>query len=114
MWVVRELTRLLTRIFVAVLIAIVIAEGRAVIAGGDTMHTFRWVLIAVGAVFLLLGGTGTGSAASHRINWGEITPGRGGVIFRGIAAPRPGEPRLAPGAVFITSGLILLVLGFVL
>jgi len=113
MWVVRELARLLTRIAVAVLLAIVIAEVRALIGGGDTLHTFRWVLIAFGAVFLLLGGTGTGSAASHRVNWGEITPGRGGVIFRGIATPRPGDPRLAPGAVFIAGGLILLVLGFV-
>ncbi len=113
MWVVRELLRLLMRIGVAVLLAIVIAEIRALIGGGDTLHTFRWVLIAFGAVFLLLAGTGTGSAASHRLNWGEITPGRGGVIFRAVQ-PRPSDPRLAPTAVFVTSGLILLVLGAVL
>jgi hypothetical protein len=101
------------RIGVAVLIAIVIAEIRAIAGGGDTLHTFRWVLLALGAVMLLLGGTGTGSAASQRVNWGEVTAGRGGVLFRAVQ-PRPNHPRLAPGAVFIVSGVVLLALGAIL
>jgi hypothetical protein len=112
MWIFRELARLLSRIFVAVLIAIVIAEVRALVGGGDTTHTFRWVLLALGGVFLLLGGTGTGSTASRVVNWGEVTPGKGGTIFRGFR-PRPEDPTLTSNAVFIASGVVLLVLGAV-
>ena len=107
MWIVRELARLLMRIAVAALIAIVIAEVRALLDGGDTMHTFQVMLLLFGGLFLLLGAAGTGSAAS-----GSITPGAGGVIFRGFQ-PRPGDPTLTPGAVFIGAGLVLLVLGAV-
>jgi hypothetical protein len=113
MWIVRELTRLAARIAVAVLIAIVIAEVRALLDGGDTFHTFRVVLMLVGGLFLLLAAGGSGSVASHRVNWGEITPGAGGVIFRGFR-PRPEDPTLTPSAVFIGSGLVLLALGVLL
>jgi hypothetical protein len=110
MWIVRELVRLLSRIVVAVLMAILLAEIKTVVSGGDTTHTFRITLLAIGAVMLLLGGTGTGSAASHVVNWGEITPGFGGTIFRGFQ-PRPEDPTLTPGAVFIVSGVVLLAFG---
>ena len=110
MWIVRELARLLMRIAVAALIAILIAEVRALLAGGETMHTFQVMLLLFGGLFLLLGAAGRGSAASRRVNWGSITPGAGGVIFRGFL-PRPGDPTLTPGAVFIGAGLVLLVLG---
>jgi hypothetical protein len=108
--VVRELVRLLSRIVVAVLIAIVLAEIKTIVSGGDTTHTFRITLLAIGAVMLLLGGTGTGSAASQVVNWGEITPGLGGVLFRGFQ-PKPEDPTLTAGAVFIASGVVLLALG---
>jgi hypothetical protein len=111
-WVFRQLFRLIGRIAVAVLIAIAIAEVRAVLTGGDTMHTFRIVLLLLGGLMLLLGGTGTGSAASRRVNWGQITPGRGNIFFRGFR-PKPEDPTLTPGAVFIGSGVVLLVLGAV-
>ena len=113
MWVVREALRLVGRIIVAVAIAAVIAEVRAIVSGGDTFHTFRIVLMLLGVVLLLLAGTGTGSAASHRVNWGVITPGRGRVIFRGFR-PRPEDPALTPSAVFIGSGVTLLALGLLL
>src|ERR1043166_5482325 len=113
MWVVRELSRLLFRIAIAVLIAIAIGEVRALIEGGDTMHTFRVIVLLLGGLMLLLGGTGTGSAASERVNWGTITPGLGGVIFDGFR-PRPEDPTLTPGAVFIVSGVVLLAIGVVL
>ena len=110
MWIVYQLFRLASRIAIAVLIAIVIAEIRAVVSGGDTFWTFRVVMMLLGALYLLLAGTGTGSAASERVNWGSITPGAGGVIFRGIR-PKPEDPTLTPSAVFIGSGLALLALG---
>jgi len=113
MWPVREVLRLLARIALAALIAIVIAEIHALVSGGDTFHSFRIVCMLLGGLYLLLGGSGTGSAASRRVNWGEVTPGLGGVIFRGFQ-PKPGDPTLTPTAVFIGSGLVLLALGAVL
>jgi len=110
MWVVREVVRLLSRIAVAVLIAIVIAEVKAVATGGDPMRTFRIVLLVLGGVYLLLAGAGTGSTASRRVNWGSVTPGFGGIIFRGFQ-PRPEDRTLTPSAVFIGGGIALLALG---
>jgi hypothetical protein len=111
MWIARELLRLLGRITVAVAIAVVIAEVRAIISGGgDTFWTFRVVLMLLGGLMLLLAGTGTGSAASRRVNWGVITPGAGKIIFRGFQ-PRPEDPTLTPAAVFVGSGAALLALG---
>jgi hypothetical protein len=113
MWVVRQSLRLIGRIAVALLIAILIAEVRAIISGGDMFWTFRVVLMLLGVLFLLLAGSGTGSAASRRVNWGVITPGRGRIIFRGFR-PRPEDPTLTPSAVFVGSGLALLALGVAL
>ena len=113
MWILRELSRLLGRILVAVTIAVLIAEVRAIISGGDSFWTFRVVLMLLGGLMLLLAGTGTGSVASRVVNWGEITPAAGRIIFRGIK-PRPEDPTLTPSAVFVGSGVILLALGAVL
>ncbi len=110
MWVMRELARFVFRVAVAVLIAIVIAEVRALISGGDAFHTFRIVLLLMGGFCLLLGGTGTGSAASRRVNWGVVTPGRGGRLLRGFQ-PKPEDPTMTASAVFIGTAVVLLVLG---
>jgi hypothetical protein len=67
------------------------------------------MLLVLGGLMLLLGGTGTGSAAS-RMDWGEVTPGLGGVIFHGLR-PRPEDPTLTVNAVFIGSGIAVLALG---
>ena len=107
MWVVRELSRLLGRIAIAVLIAIVIAEVRALVSGGDTLWTFRIVVMLLGAAFLLLaagpGVTLQGRKVTHMASF--IGVGR----FEHV----PG-PRLTATAVFMGSGLVLLVLGAVL
>jgi hypothetical protein len=113
MWVVHQLARLAGRILIALVIAIVIAEVRALVSGGDTFWTFRIVLMLLGALYLLLAGAGTGSAASRRVNWGSITPAGGGVIFRGFQ-PKPNDPTLTPSAVFIGSGVACLALGVLL
>jgi hypothetical protein len=113
MWVARAFAQLLWQIAIAFAIAIVIVGIEALATGGDTMHTFRVFLMAIGGVFLLLGGAGTGSAASHRVNWMIITPGRGNLIAR-WTRPKPDEPRLSPGATFIATGLVALVVGAVL
>lgn len=112
MWIVRELVRLVGRIAVAVLIAILIAEIRAVISGGDMFHTFRIVLMLMGVLLLLLaaGGQGvmSGKKATHDGWWLTQAFGTFGM------QAHPEDPTLAPGAVFMASGLITLALGIVL
>ncbi|HEY2326472.1 MAG TPA: hypothetical protein VGH52_03210 [Gaiellaceae bacterium] len=112
MWVFRELTRLLMQIAVVVLVAIVIAEAKAVIGGGDAFHTFKITSIALGAFLLLLGAMGNGGPAARRVNYGIVTPGRGGRMSRAVA-PRPGDPTLSATAVLIAGGLIMVALGIV-
>jgi hypothetical protein len=110
-WVVRELVRLLSRILIAVCIAVVIAGIKAVVSGGDTFWTFRIICMLLGGLYLLLGASGTGSAASQRVNWMPITPLRGNPIARFSTRRRPEDPTLTPNAVFIASALVLLALG---
>jgi hypothetical protein len=115
MWVVRELLRLLSRIAVACLIAIVVAELRALIGGGDVTHTFQVMLLLFGCVMLLLATAGT-KVNQHKAHWmanshGVFVPRSFGL---GEALASAGGPTLSPSAVFAGSGIVLLVLGFVL
>ena len=111
MWVVRELARLILRIVFAAAIAIVLAGVWALLSGGDFAHALRITLLAFGCLLILLAGAGNKRTMSSRvINWGVLTPGRGGVIFRGVQ-PRPGEPTMSAGAVFLGSGAVLVFLG---
>jgi hypothetical protein len=110
-WVVRELLRLLVRIGVAILIASLIAEVRALASGGDFFHTWKILDLVLGCFMLLLAGAGARmTAAARRVNWGIVTPGRGGVLSRAVFAHVEG-PQLTASAVFVGSGLALLALG---
>lgn len=110
MWILRQLANLVLRVAVAGLIVLVLSELVAVIRGGDAFHTFQIMCYLFGGLLLLLGAAGNGSAASRRVNWGQITPGRGGVMFRGFR-PRPDEPQMTATAVFVATGILLIVLG---
>jgi len=111
MWIARELMRFLGRIAVALLIAIVIAEVRALISGGDTLWTFRIVLMLLGCLNLLLAAGPGASLGGQRMNdtswW--LTQSLGWGKLQHV----PG-PRMTATAVFIGSGIILLVLGLTL
>jgi uncharacterized membrane protein YhaH (DUF805 family) len=110
MWVVREVLRFAGRIAVALLIAIVIAEARALISGGDTFRTFRIVCILLGCLYLLLAAGPSASLGGRRMNdtswW--VTQSMGWGTLQHV----PG-PKMTATAVFIGSGLVLLVLGAV-
>lgn len=111
MWIVRELLRFAARIAIALLIAIVIAEGRALISGGDTFRTFRIVCILLGCLYLLLAagpGTSLGGRRMNDTSW-WVTQSMG----YGKIAMAPG-PKMTATAVFIGSGLVLLALGVAL
>ena len=111
MWIVRELLRFVFRIAIALLIAIVIAEARALISGGDTFRTFRLVCILLGCLYLLLAAGPGASLGGRRMNdtswW--VTQSMGWGKLQHV----PG-PKMTATAVFIGSGLALLVLGVVL
>jgi hypothetical protein len=111
MWIVRELLRFVVRIAAALLIAIVIAEARALISGGDTLWTFRIVLMLLGCLYLLLaagpGASLEGRTMSHTSWWVTASMGWGSL------QQAPG-PKMTATAVFIGSGLVLLVLGVAL
>jgi hypothetical protein len=121
MWVVRELLRLVFRIVFGAAIAIIVAGVWALISGGDFSHAMRVTLLLTGCFLILLAGAGSKTTMTSRmINWGVITPGRGGTIFRGLGGglyrnvqPRPGDPTLTASAVFIGSGAVLIVLGVI-
>ena len=111
MWIARELMRFLGRIAVALLIAIVIAEVRALISGGDTLWTFRIVLMLLGCLYLLLAAGPGASLGGQRMNdtswW--LTQSLGWGKLQHV----PG-PKMTATAVFIGSGIVLLVLGLTL
>ena len=111
MWIVRELLRFVGRIAIALLIAIVIAEARAVISGGDTVHTFRIVCILLGCLYLLLAAGPAQSLGGRRMNdtswWVTQSLGYGKFEMA------PG-PKMTATAVFVGSGILLLVLGVAL
>ena len=111
MWIVRELLRFISRIAIALLVAIVIAEARALVSGGDTLWTFRIVLMLLGCLYLLLAAGPGASLQGRRMNdtswW--ITSSMGWASLQHA----PG-PKMTATAVFVGSGLILLVLGVAL
>src|SRR3954453_521998 len=112
MWVVRELSRLLFRIAVAAAIAILLAGLWTLTSSGGFAHDLRVMFFLFGAFLILLAGAGRrASATNRRINWLPITPGRGNVIAR-WGTPRPEDPQLTASAVFVGSGAVLFVLGF--
>ena len=108
MWVVRKLLRFVGRIAIALLIAIVIAEARALISGGETFRTFRIVCMILGCLYLLLAAGPSASLGGRRMSdtswW--VTQGMGW----GTLAQAPG-PKMTATAVFIGSGIVLLVFG---
>lgn len=110
MWVVRELLLLIFRIAFAAAIAIIFA-GLWALASGDFTHNIRVMFFAFGALLILLAGAGNRSSATNRtLGWLEITPGRGNAIAR-WSTPRPEDPKLSAGAVFLGSGAVLIFLG---
>ena len=110
MWIVRELVRLLLRIAVAVAIAAAIAGVKAVASGGGMLHTWRITLFALACLMLLLAAAGRG-AANRRLNAG-VDHGATFIMRFPLAARRPEDPTLTASAVFVGSGAVLLVLGF--
>lgn len=126
MWFVREIFRLVWMIAVALAVAAAVAGVWALLgpsgatgrspAHAGFVHNFPITCFMFGALLLLLAGAGNRSTASaRRTEWGTTAGGRTvfGVLSPPVT-PRPGDPTLTASAVFVCSGLVLIVLGFLL
>ena len=113
MWVVRELLRLLEKIAIGVVIALVLALIQVPFRNnGGFVAGFQISCIIVGALFLLMAGVGNDSGFARRVDYG-ITESALGRVPGVSTLQRTGEePHLSAGAVFVGTGVVLLVIGF--
>jgi hypothetical protein len=113
MWVLREFVRLLEKIALAVVIALVLALIQVPFRdNGGFVAGFQLSCIIVGAFLLLMAGVGSDSNFARRMDYG-ITESALGRVPGVSTLQRTGEePHLSAGAVFVGSGIVLLVIGF--
>jgi hypothetical protein len=112
MWVVRELVRLVEKILLGFAIALLLAALWAAVSKGAFLADLRYTSLIIGAFALVMAGMGGGTAFERQLDygitlnsWGRI-PGVSSLKFN------PEDPTLTPGAVFVGTGLALLVFGF--
>ena len=114
MWVLREFFRLVLGIAVASAIAILIAGVWALIHGGDFTHSMRIMLLLFGCLLIVLaGGANRNIMTGRMVNWQTLTGIRSYTSFVLGPPPTPEQPTLSPLAVFLFSGIVVLVLGVV-
>jgi hypothetical protein len=109
-WVVRELLRLLERVAVGVAVAAAVGGLWSLTQAGSAHHRFQIAFLVVGAIVVALGAMGRGSSYGRaaEIRAGSRFPSVSGLVPAGGAD----EPQLAPGAVLLLSGAIVIALGF--
>jgi hypothetical protein len=109
-WVVREALRLLERVAVGVAIAAAVGGAWSLTQSGSAHHRFQISFLVIGAVVVMLGAMGRGSSYGRaaQIRAGSRYPSLSGLVPKGAAD----EPQLAPGAVLLISGAIVVALGF--
>jgi hypothetical protein len=113
MWVVRELLRLVERILFGVAIALVLALIQAPFRGqGNFMHGLQLSCILVGAFSLLMAGVGNDSGFARHIDYGVTMSALGRIPGVSTLERTGDDPTLSPGAVFVGTGIVLLVIGF--
>jgi hypothetical protein len=110
-WVVREALRLFERVAAGVAIAAAVGGLWSLTQHGSAHHRFQIAFLVVGGIVVALGAMGRGSsyerAADIRAGW------RLRSLSGLMPQARPSEPRLAPGAVLLLTGAIVIALGFV-
>jgi hypothetical protein len=113
MWVFRELARLLFQIAFATAIAMLIAGAWALVSG-DFFSNLRIMFLLFGGLLILLAGAGNrASMTNQTLSWGVLSSLRGYGLLAPAFTPRPGQPTLTASAVFVGSGIVLLVLGMI-
>ena len=113
MWVLRELVRLLEKIAVAVVIALLLALIQVPFRdNGGFVAGFQLSCIIVGAFLLLMAGVGSDSNFARRMDYGVTEAALGRVPGVSTLQRTGEEPHLSAGAVCVGSGIVLLVIGF--
>ena len=116
MWFFRELFRLIWMIAVTVAIATAVGALVALLSSGSFAHSTKVCFLAFGGLLLLLAGAGNrGTGTGQAANWGVTFGVRSafGVLSPPIRS-RSGDPTLTASAVFVGSGLVLIVLGLLI
>ena len=113
MWIVRELLRLIERIALGVLVALVLALVQVPFrAHGDFWHGFQISCLIVGALFLMMAGVGNDTNFARRIDYGVTMQALGRIPGVSTIERTGDDPTLTPGAVFVGTGVAVLVIGF--
>jgi hypothetical protein len=109
-WIVREALRLLERVAVGVAIAAAVGGLWSLRQTGNAHHRFEISFLVIGAIVVMLGAMGRGSSYER---YADARAGRGANYLSGLV-PRAtaDEPQLAPGAVLVLTGAIVIALGF--
>jgi hypothetical protein len=110
MWVVREALRLVERVAVGVAVAAAAGGLWSLTQAGSAGHRLQISFLVVGAIVVALGAMGRGSS------YGRAADIRAGWRLRSLSGLLPdatsSEPQLAPGAVLVLTGAIVIALGF--
>lgn len=113
MWVFRELARLVFQVAFAAAMAMLIAGAWALVSG-DFFDNLRIMFLLFGGLLILLAGAGNrASMTNQTLSSGVLSGIRGYGLLAPAFTPRPGQPTLTASAVFVGSGIVLLVLGMI-
>jgi len=113
MWLVRELLRLIEKIALGVGVALVLALIQTPFrAHGHFWHGFQISCLIVGALFLMMAGVGNDSTFARRMDSGVTMQALGRIPGVSTLERTGDDPTLTPGAVFVGTGVAVLVIGF--
>ena len=112
MWIVRELVRLLARVAIAFLVALVVATLWAAVSEHGFAQDLRTTCLILGCVALLMGAIGRGLNFERRMDYGVTETFWGRMPGMSSLERRGEDPTLAPGVVFVVTGVLLLALAF--
>jgi hypothetical protein len=111
-WIARAVARLVLTAAIVFAVAAVVAGLLAVVRGGELLGSLRITALSVGALLLLMAGTGGALSRAADAEARQVALGR----LPGMPSwteSRPEEPTISSNAVFAISGLALIVLGLV-
>lgn len=111
-WIARGVAQLLLTAAFAIVAAAAVAALLALVRGGEFVGSLRITALSIGALLLLMAGTGGGFSRAVDAEVQQSTLGR----LPGVPAwgeSRPDEPTISSNAVFAISGIALIVLGLV-
>ena len=110
MWIARALAQLVLTAAILFVVAAVAAGLLALVRGGEFLSSLRITALSIGALLLLMAGTGGAFSRAADAEARQSALGR----LPGLPSwteSRPEEPTLSSSAVFALSGLALLGLG---